>query len=53
MGRVGIVSVVGVAIVIEGVGGGTSENGGREFVISGEMALTGGGVGEGVGGSLR
>lgn len=29
-----------VAIVTEGVGGGTSDNGGNELVVSGEPALT-------------
>ena len=40
------------AICIEGIGGGTSD-GENDFVVSGELALTGGGVDEVVGGQSR
>ena len=42
-------SGVDIAIRIEGVEG-TSDNGGNEFVVSGELALTGGDVKEVAGG---
>jgi len=49
----GIMLGLGVVIFIVGVGGGSSDNGRNKFVICREPALTGGGVGEGVGGSSR
>lgn len=48
-----VISGVDIVIFIEGVEGGTSDNGRNEFVVSGELALTGGIVGEVVDGSSR
>jgi hypothetical protein len=43
---------VDAGICIEGVGGGTSDDGENDLVVSGELALTGGGVDQAVGGSF-
>lgn len=49
----GLRSGVDVAICMEGVGGGTPDTGENDFVVSGELALTGGGVDEVKGGWSR
>jgi hypothetical protein len=51
-GRVGVMLGVDVAIFINGAGGGTPDNEGNEFAISGELTL-GRGVGEVVSGWSR
>ena len=49
----GLRSGVDAAICIEGVGGGTSDAGENDFVVSGELTLTVGGVDKVVSGWSR